>query len=227
MPSTEISKHRHVEPAALRKLLRGDLDWIVMKALEKDRTRRYETVHGLARDVERHLSDEPVRARPPSAGYRLKKFVRKHRVAVAATVAVLAALVVGLALTALGFARAEHERRIATAERDRAAEREPDDLARQLVSDVIGPPRSGCPISRLRGTTSAKCWKRPAFSMSRFSSRRPATRSRDARWPRFTAGWAGWHGAAARMPSLPSGGVFRSWKISRRSFRATRATAAI
>ena len=64
----EISKHRQVEPAALRKLLRGDLDWIVMKCLEKDRTRRYETVHGLARDIERHLSDEPVLARPPSVG---------------------------------------------------------------------------------------------------------------------------------------------------------------
>ena len=72
-----------------RKLLRGDLDWIVMKALEKDRTRRYETAHGLARDIERHLSDEPVRARPPSAGYRLKKFVRKHR-SRAASAAVLA-----------------------------------------------------------------------------------------------------------------------------------------
>ena len=99
--ASEISKHRHVEPAALRKLLRGDLDWIVMKALEKDRTRRYETVHGLARDIERHLSDEPVLARPPSAAYRLKKCVRKHRVAAAATIAVLTALVAGLALMAL------------------------------------------------------------------------------------------------------------------------------
>ena len=60
----EISKHRQVEPSALRKLLRGDLDWIVMKCLEKDRTRRYETVHGLTRDIERHLGDEPVLARP-------------------------------------------------------------------------------------------------------------------------------------------------------------------
>ena len=76
----EISRHRQVEPAALRKLLRGDLDWIVMKCLEKERTRRYETVHSLARDIERHLSDEPVLARPPSVAYRLKKLVRKHRV---------------------------------------------------------------------------------------------------------------------------------------------------
>ena len=102
----EISKHRQVEPAALRKLLRGDLDWIVMKCLEKDRTRRYETVHGLARDIERHLSDEPVLARPPSVAYRLQKLLRKHRVAAAAILAVVAALVVGLALMAFGFARA-------------------------------------------------------------------------------------------------------------------------
>jgi tetratricopeptide (TPR) repeat protein len=121
----------------LNKLLRGDLDWIAMKALEKDRTRRYETVHGLARDIERHLNDEPVRARPPSIGYRLKKYVRKHRVAAAATLAVLAALVVGLALMGFGLARARYERRVAMAERDHA--RENLQLARQLMSDLIGP----------------------------------------------------------------------------------------
>ena len=59
--------------------MRGELDWIVMKALEKDRTRRYETANGLARDVQRYLDDEPVEACPPSAGYRLRKFARKHR----------------------------------------------------------------------------------------------------------------------------------------------------
>ena len=141
---SEISKHRHVEPAGLRKLRCGDLDWIAMKALEKDRTRRYETVHALARDVERHLSDEPVGARPPSAVYRTKKFVRKHRVAVAATVAVLAALMVGLALMVFGFARAKHAERVVTEERDRAnaqrdQARENLRLARQLMSDLIGP----------------------------------------------------------------------------------------
>ena len=126
----EISKHRQVEPSALRKLLRGDLDWIVMKCLEKDRTRRYETVHGLARDIERHLSDEPVLARPPSAAYRLRKLVRKHRGAAVATLAVLAALMGGLALMAFGFARANTQR-------DRAEENLP--LAQELVDDVIRP----------------------------------------------------------------------------------------
>ncbi len=135
--SNEVSEHRHVEPTALARLLRGDLDWIVMKCLEKERTRRYETAHGLARDIERHLTDEPVHARPPSVPYRLQKFVRKHRIAVASTAAVLAALSIGLALTAIGFLRAEQQRQLVVLERDRA--RENLGLARHLVSDVIRP----------------------------------------------------------------------------------------
>src|SRR5207302_2917013 len=74
-----VATHRRTEPKKLGLLLRGDLDWIVMKCLEKDRTRRYETANGLAADVQRHLSSEPVIAAPPSAAYRLRKFVRKHR----------------------------------------------------------------------------------------------------------------------------------------------------
>jgi serine/threonine protein kinase len=76
-----ISAQRHIEPARLRKLVRGELDWIVMKALEKDRTRRYETASGLARDIERYLNGEPVEAGPPSASYWLRKYARKHRAA--------------------------------------------------------------------------------------------------------------------------------------------------
>ena len=68
-----------MEPAKLTKLVRGELDWIVMKALEKDRTRRYETANGFAMDVQRYLADEPVLACPPSAGYRLRKFARRNR----------------------------------------------------------------------------------------------------------------------------------------------------
>lgn len=80
--------------------LRGDLDWIVMKCLEKDRTRRYETVNGLATDIERHLSNEPVAARPPSAGYRLLKFARRNKLSFAAASAFAGALVIGLSLAA-------------------------------------------------------------------------------------------------------------------------------
>jgi serine/threonine protein kinase/Flp pilus assembly protein TadD len=78
-----IAANRGLEPKKLSGLVRGELDWIVMKALEKDRTRRYETADGLARDLQRYLADEPVEACPPSAGYRLKKFARRHKVGLA------------------------------------------------------------------------------------------------------------------------------------------------
>jgi len=76
-----ISAQRQTEPERLTRLLRGELDWIVMKALEKDRTRRYETANGLARDIQRYLDGDPVEAGPPSAAYKLSKLARKHRVA--------------------------------------------------------------------------------------------------------------------------------------------------
>jgi serine/threonine protein kinase len=74
-----IAARRGTEPAKLSKLMKGELDWVVLKALEKDRSRRYETANGLARDIQRYLADEVVEARPPSTGYRLKKFVRRHK----------------------------------------------------------------------------------------------------------------------------------------------------
>ena len=74
-----ISAQRQTEPAKLTKLLKGDIDWIVMKALEKDRTRRYETANAFAEDLEHYLSGEPVKARPPSTSYRVRKFVRRNQ----------------------------------------------------------------------------------------------------------------------------------------------------
>jgi len=93
---TAIAKQRHAEPPGLIHLVRGDLDWIVMKALEKDRTRRYATANGLAVDIERHLSNEPVVARPPSNFYRFQKMVRRHKIAFIAASAVTATLIIGL-----------------------------------------------------------------------------------------------------------------------------------
>jgi eukaryotic-like serine/threonine-protein kinase len=107
-PSTKISHsdclpsvaaNRQIEPAKLSALLQGELDWIVMKALEKDRTRRYETPSALGRDVQRYLDDEPVEACPPSAVYRLGKLLRRNKVAVIATVVVLVALLAGTAIS--------------------------------------------------------------------------------------------------------------------------------
>jgi len=91
-----LAAQRQLEPVKLTKLVRGELDWIVMKCLEKDRSRRYDTASGLARDVERYLADEVVEARPPTAGYRLRKFARKHRVALS-TAAAFAGLLIAAA----------------------------------------------------------------------------------------------------------------------------------
>ena len=92
-----ISAQRHMEPAKLTKLVRGELDWIVMKTLEKDRNRRYETANGFAADVQRYLNDEPVQACPPSAGYRFRKFARRNKraLAMASVVALAVLLLVG------------------------------------------------------------------------------------------------------------------------------------
>jgi tetratricopeptide (TPR) repeat protein len=88
-----VAANRKLEPARLSALVRGELDWIVMKALEKDRARRYETANGLANDISRYLNDEPVQACPPSAGYRLRKFARRNKGGVAVAALVLFFLV--------------------------------------------------------------------------------------------------------------------------------------
>jgi serine/threonine protein kinase len=96
---TAVAANRGSEPAKLNRLLRGDLDWIVMKALEKDRRRRYDTANGLAADIQRHLGDEPVEAGAPSTLYRLHKLVRRHKVAIVATTAVISALIAAAAVS--------------------------------------------------------------------------------------------------------------------------------
>src|SRR5207237_7575458 len=114
-----ISAQRQTEPAKLARLVRGELDWIVMKALEKDRNRRYETASAFAGDVQRYLQDEPVQACPPSAGYRIRKFVRRNRkfLAVAAAfVLLMTAGLVGSLWQAVRATQAEHDTSI---ERDR------------------------------------------------------------------------------------------------------------
>jgi len=93
---TTTAQRRGAEPPRLINLVRGDLDWIVMKCLEKDRARRYDTANGLARDVERHLGNEPVVARPPSRLYEFQKAVRRHWVGFGAATAVVAALGLGV-----------------------------------------------------------------------------------------------------------------------------------
>jgi tetratricopeptide (TPR) repeat protein/serine/threonine protein kinase len=123
-PSTKLSTaeglptlaaNRGTEPAKLTRLVRGDLDWIVMKSLEKDRNRRYETANGLARDIERYLADEPVQAGPPSAWYRFRKFARRNKRSLA-TVTVVA-LAVLLVIGTLGWVARDRAARQREAER--------------------------------------------------------------------------------------------------------------
>ncbi len=105
-----VAAHRQTEPARLPAQVRGDLDWMVMKCLEKDRTRRYVTAGDVAEDVRRHLSGEPVLAAPPGRAYRARKFVRRHRFGVGACAAVAAALLAGLAGTAIALVQARTQR---------------------------------------------------------------------------------------------------------------------
>jgi serine/threonine protein kinase len=110
-----IAAQRKTEPAKLSKMFHGDLDWIAMKALEKDRTRRYETANAFAADVSRYLNDEPVEASPPSTAYRIRKFARKHRGPVIALAMIAAVLVLGIAGTTWGLFRARQAEQAADA----------------------------------------------------------------------------------------------------------------
>ncbi len=116
-------------------MLRGDLDWIVMKCLEKDRTRRYETANGLAVDLKRHLSNETVVARPPSAAYKFQKAFRRNKLVFAAGTAIAAAMVLGIIGTSIGLARAEKQRQ--EAEEQRRAAQAAQRLAEQRFNSAL------------------------------------------------------------------------------------------
>ncbi|HVX59707.1 MAG TPA: serine/threonine-protein kinase [Pirellulales bacterium] len=111
-----IAANRSIEPARLSRTIRGELDWIAMKALEKDRSRRYETASGFALDLQRYLDDEPVQACPPSAAYRLRKFVRRNKGPVLAAAFVALSMVVGIIGPTWGMLRATHAESLAVYE---------------------------------------------------------------------------------------------------------------
>jgi serine/threonine protein kinase/Flp pilus assembly protein TadD len=104
-----VSAQRQSDPKRLSQLFRGELDWIVMKALEKDRTRRYETAGALAADVQRYLNDDAVQACPPSAWYRFRKFARRNRTALVTTTLVALALMLGMVISIWEAVRAGHQ----------------------------------------------------------------------------------------------------------------------
>ncbi|MCO6435515.1 MAG: serine/threonine protein kinase [Phycisphaerae bacterium] len=109
----EIAQQRQSEPANLTRTIRGDLDWIVLKCLEKERSRRYGTANALAEDIGRFLADEPVLAIPPRRSYRLRKFARRHRAGLIGATAVGLSLMLGTIGVAIGFVRAREAERLA------------------------------------------------------------------------------------------------------------------
>ncbi len=122
---TKVAKHQRTEPPKLLHLVRGDLDWIVMKCLEKDRARRYETAIGLAQDIDRHLNSEPVTAGAPGAAYRIGKFIRRHRYGFATASALLLLLISGVVASLWQMMRAREAERQAIA-------------AVTLLDDIVG-----------------------------------------------------------------------------------------
>jgi serine/threonine protein kinase/tetratricopeptide (TPR) repeat protein len=144
----DVAQFRRTTPEALRKLVKGDLDWIVMKTLEKDRTLRYETAHALAEDIERHLRHEPIQAGSPSTVYRMQKFLRRHRARLA-TLSAATVVVAGLLLAGITYARLHaqrtrdsHQKTLAMVE-DRLSRGEYESALREvkpiLTSRFVGP----------------------------------------------------------------------------------------
>ena len=142
-PSTRLSSNeslpslaalRHTEPKKLMAVLRGELDWVVMKCLEKERNRRYETANGLARDLQRYLANEAVEARPPSAGYQFRKFYARHKRTVLATMLVLFALLGSLTVSIAAAIMIWEEKQKTEAERQKATANA--DAAIKVVRDL-------------------------------------------------------------------------------------------
>src|SRR5262249_14991800 len=130
-----VAANRGTEPAKLCRLMKGELDWLVMKALEEDRTRRYDTANGLARGIQRYLTDEGVGARPPSVVYGVSKFVRRHKGQVLAASLVLLALLGGIVGTTLGLFEARRQEEEAR-KQEKIARGETDEKERALLAEA-------------------------------------------------------------------------------------------
>ena len=141
--SAHVAGLRRTDPDRLRRMLRDDLDWIVMKAIEKDRARRYESVGALAEDIRRHLTDRPVSAGPPGTWYRASKAIRRNRGLVAAALVVTVSAVIALGATFAGYIRASRERdradeaRVEEAEQRRRADERASEAEAQLYVSAL------------------------------------------------------------------------------------------
>ncbi|MCC6676307.1 MAG: protein kinase [Phycisphaerales bacterium] len=132
----DVAARRHTEPARLRESVRGELDWIVMRCLEKDRTRRYASAADLGRDIERHLNYEALEAGPPTVAYRARKFVRRHRRTVAVSLALVGLLVLGLVGTTISAIHAVHARNDAILAEGRALKAAETETAERVRADA-------------------------------------------------------------------------------------------
>ena len=165
-----IAERRRTDAESLRKRLRGDLDWIVMRAIAKERARRYETANALGEDIERHLANEPVHARPPSRGYRLGKFVRRHRGVVIAAGTGAIALAAGAVVATVGMVRATRAEQLA---RNEAA------AAREVSNFLVGLFELSDPGETAgNAVTARELLDRGAERIEREIQGQPATRAR-------------------------------------------------
>jgi serine/threonine protein kinase/WD40 repeat protein len=193
----EVARSRRTEPQSLPRLVRGDLDWIVMKCLDKDRRRRYEAASALAEDIERHLSHEPVHAGPPGAAYRARKFIRRHRIGVGMAVLAVATLAAGLAASLVGFAQAERERDRARAAEIEAAKRR-DQAERIAAGAALVEGQSKLESGNQQGLLDMV----EAFDLAK---RDPEFRETVARrWSTWHAGWTRRSLAVRPMHGTPS-----------------------
>jgi serine/threonine protein kinase len=128
----DTASHRHLSAPTLISRLQGDLDWIVMRCLEKERGRRYDSATGLAQDIHRHLRNEPIEARPASASYRLRKLVRRNRLAFASGAALILVLIAGIVVSSIQAVRANQAKQLARTEAAIAAA-----VNEFLVSDIL------------------------------------------------------------------------------------------
>jgi len=180
---TTTANERHTDAPKLIHLIRGDLDWLVMKCLEKDRARRYETANALAMDLQRHLNDEPVVACPPSRSYRFQKLVRRNKLAFAAIAAVTTALVLGVVVSSWQAIRATRAEKLATARlAEVSAERDAKEVARQeaeAISTFMGEVfQSPDPARDGRTITVAETLDKAAKKLEADLADQPARRAR-------------------------------------------------
>jgi serine/threonine protein kinase len=225
---TATAKHRQAEPPKLISQLRGDVDWIVMKALEKDRKRRYETANALAMDIQRFRNSEPVLACPPSRTYRLQKMVRRNKVVFASGAAVTLVLICGLAVSTWMFLRErEARKRAVDAEREQATLRAIAERGRQTEAELRRQAEAREKITQ----AAALIDRHDLAAADRFTAEVPALPGtlEGARvfrtlgeWNAFQSRWAE---AAARFSLLTRVGVLEGWDAA--SLDYTRAAVAL